>query len=189
MSGVEGICERVSPSSKATHGGGWRSFGAGGGAGTGPAATGPAASGLGRCPHRRTLPRPPRLTPGAGGSQWVSGAGLWGSDTRFFLGGGGECCLRTWTQGRVRLSSNPALPLPSSVIKLPNLCLGFLILNMGLIRVPTSRVVARVKLVNSCKVPGVQCLAQCYIMFSITFSGVETSGFWPPPCLSPGPNP
>lgn len=88
--GEKGVCKRVSPSSKATHGGGWRSFGAGGGAGTGPAASGP-----GRRPRRRALTRPPRLTPRAGGSQRVSDPGLWGPDTRLFLGDGGECGLRT----------------------------------------------------------------------------------------------
>lgn len=91
----EGVCERVSPSSKATHGGGWRSFGAGGGAGTGSAASGP-----GRRPRRRALPRPPRPTPGAGRSHWVSDPGQRGPDTRLFWGAmGGECCLRTGLAG------------------------------------------------------------------------------------------
>lgn len=79
------VCERVSPSSKATHGGGWRSFGAGGGAGTGSAASGP-----GRRSGRRAPAPPSTATPGAGGSHRVTHPGLWTPDPRFFRGGWGR---------------------------------------------------------------------------------------------------
>ena len=73
-----GVCKRVSPRSKATHGGGWRRFGAGGGAGPSSAASGP-----GRRPRRRALPRPPRQTP----QLEVRVPELWGPDTRLFCRG------------------------------------------------------------------------------------------------------
>lgn len=73
----------------------------------------------------------------------------------------------------------PALPLPSSVDKLPSLCLGFLVFKRGIIEYLLSGVVGRIKLVNSCEVPAVVPV-QVYVCVCYYLNGVDTGLYFNP---------
>lgn len=84
----------------------------------------------------------------------------------------------------------PALPLPSSGDRLPNLCLGFPVFKRGIIEYLLSGVVAKIKLVNSREVPGAVPV-QVYVRVCHYLNGVEMGLYFNPvPTLLwlPGPD-
>lgn len=110
------------------------------------------------------VPTPPRpappstANPVAGGSHWVSGPWLWVLIPGSFLGGG-RVFFENMDSGTCLPEFKPQLCQFLAVwTSCQTSCLDFFTFKLGIIKIHTSRVIAKLKLVNSynmpCVVPG-----------------------------------